>query len=312
MTEEHIKLDKVIAIVGPTASGKTNWALRLAKEIDGEIISVDSRQIYKKMDIGTAKEKGEWVRQGLHKTYYIDGIAHYLIDFVDPGKSFSMADFKEQAIKSIDIIKKHGKMPIIVGGTGLYVHALVDNLQVPKVSANKKLRESLELKTNQELVQWLEKLDLATVKTVDQNNKRRLIRALEVCILSGSPFSEQQQKGEPLYDFLQIGIDVDRDILYQRIDARVQNMFDLGLLKEVELLMKQKYSWELPSMSGIGYRQFKDYFDKKISLDEVKENLKQDTRRYAKRQLTWFKRDPRIKWCQTYEEAKKLFAEFLK
>jgi len=303
---------KVVALVGPTASGKSTWAIRLAKKFNGEIISADSRQIYKKMDIGTAKEPGEWRREGLHKTYYVQDVAHHLVDFLDPGKAFTVSEFRDKASKYCEQIIKKGKLPILAGGTGLYVHTLVDNLQIPQVPPNRKLRQSLEPKNNEELTKWLSSLDPKSAETVDCNNKRRLIRALEVCILSGVPFSEQQKKGEKIFDFLQIGIEAPREVLYERIDLRVQNMFDQGLVKEVEALMRQKYSWELPSMSGIGYRQFKDYFAKQLTLEEVKENLKRDTRHYAKRQFTWFKRDERVKWISDYEEAEKLVEEFLK
>ncbi|MFZ2189520.1 MAG: tRNA (adenosine(37)-N6)-dimethylallyltransferase MiaA [Candidatus Magasanikiibacteriota bacterium] len=312
MREETKQLQKLIVIVGPTASGKTNWALRLAQKFNGDIISADSRQIYKKMDIGTAKEPGEWRRNGLRKTYYIEDVPHHLVDFLDPGKAFTVAEFRDKAVKYVKMAHEVDKMPLLVGGTGLYVHSLVENLQIPRIPPNKKLRDSLEEKNNEELMTWLTSLDPKTAETVDPNNKRRLIRALEVCILSGIPFSEQQIKGDPLFDILEIGIEVERETLYERIDNRVQKMFDLGLIKEVEILLKQKYSWELPSMSGIGYRQFKEYFEKKISLDEVKENLKHDTRRYAKRQMTWFRRDEKIKWCKEYEEAEKLVEEFLR
>lgn len=312
MREESKKLQKVVAIVGPTACGKTSWALRLAQQFTGEIISADSRQVYKKMDIGTAKEPGEWRRDGLRRTYYIYDIPHHLIDFLDPGKQFTVAEFRDKTIKYCKLAHKNKRNPFIVGGTGLYIYALTSNLQIPRIPPNKKLRDSLEEKTNKELMKWLETLDPKTAEAVDENNKRRIIRALEVCILSGSPFSEQQVKGDPIFDILQIGIDVDREVLYERIDKRVQEMFDQGLLKEVEMLHKQKYGWSLPSMSGIGYGQFQEYFEGKISLEEVKEKLKRDTRRYAKRQLTWFKRDKNIVWCKDYEEAEKLVKEFFK
>lgn len=311
MSEESKPLSKVIVLVGPTASGKTDWSLRLAKKYNGEIIMADSRQIYKKMNIGTAKEPGEWRWVGFRRVYHIQDVPHYLVDFLDPGKFFTMAEFKEEAIKRIQACLKNGCQPIVAGGTGLYVLSLVDNLQIPKVAPNRKLRKSLEEKNNDELMQWLEKLDPETAQSVDHCNKRRIIRALEVCILSGKPFSQHEKRGRPLFDFLQIGIEVPRDILYERINTRVDNMMKLGLLKEVEGLIKQKYSWSLPSMSGIGYQQFKDFFDKKITLDQAVENLKQDTRHYAKRQLTWFKRDERIKWVEKYEEAEKLVNKFL-
>lgn len=311
MSDTQRTLPKVVVIVGPTAGGKTGWSLRLAKKFSGEIISADSRQVYKKMDIGTAKEPGEWRREGLHKSFYIQDVPHHLIDFLDPGKFFTVAEFKEKARKCIDGILDRGHQPFVVGGTGLYVHALVDNLQIPAVLPNRKLRRSLEEKDNYELMRLLKNFDPKSAETVDFNNKRRIIRALEVCILSGAPFSEQQKKGEPMYEFLQIGIEVPRAELYERINKRVDDMMKLGLLKEVEGLLKQRYNWSLPSLSGIGYVQFRGYFEKQYSLDQAIEFLKRDSRRYAKRQMTWFKRDERIKWRVEYEEAERLVSEFL-
>ena len=306
------KQPKLIVILGSTACGKTSWSLKLARKINGEIISSDSRQIYKKMNIGTAKEPGEWRRNGLRKTYYIEDIPHHLIDFLDPGKRFTVAEFRDKALKYTKLAYKENRIPIVAGGTGLYIKSIVDNYQIPRVPPNKKLRQSLGEKSNEELLNLLKRMDADAVKKVDPNNKRRIIRALEVCILSGEPFSAQKQKGDSLFDVLQIGINVPKDVLYDRINKRVDEMMEMGLLEEVEILLKQKYSWELPSMSGIGYRQFKDYFEKKKSLEEVTDLLKRDTRRYAKRQLAWFKRDERIKWCDNYDQAEKLVEEFLK
>ncbi len=306
------KLAKVVVLLGSTACGKTNWSLRLAKKLNGEVISADSRQMYKKMDIGTAKELGEWKRAGLHKTYYVQDVPHHLVDFLDPGKQFTVAEFKAKAVRQIKTISDSGKLPLVVGGTGLYILSLISNLQIPKVAPNRKLRRSLEEKSCTELMKLLETLDYDASTTVDSKNKRRMIRALEVSILSGTPFSEQKKKGPSLFDFLQIGIEVSREELYKRISDRVDAMMKLGLLKEVEDLLKQKYGWSLPSMSGIGYRQFKGYFEGKHDLDHSIELLKRDTRRYAKRQLTWFKRDKSIKWCKDYKQAEKLVKEFVK
>jgi len=311
MANEANKLKKVVVLVGPTACGKTSWSLRLAKKFNGEIISADSRQIYKKMNIGTAKELGEWRWKGLSKVYYVNDIPHHLVDFLDPGKRFSMAEFRDRAIKSVNQVYQNNSVPIVAGGTGLYIAGLVDNFKIPKVEANYKLRRSLEEKTHAELITLLKNLDPAVLENIDQQNKRRLIRALEVCIFTGEPFSKQQEKGETLFDFLQIGIEIPREELYQRIDERVNQMMKLELLKEIEVLLKQKYSWELPSMSGIGYRQFKDYFEQKISLEQAIENLKRDTRHYARRQMTWFRRDKRIVWLKDYDEAEKLIRGFL-
>jgi tRNA dimethylallyltransferase len=311
MRNETKKKPKLIVVLGPTACGKTSWSLRLAKKFNGEIISADSRQVYKKMDIGTAKEPGEWRWTGLRRTYFIEDIPHHLIDFLDPGKKFTVAQFRDRALKYVKLAFKNKRQPMVVGGTGLYISSLIDNLKIPRIPPNKKLRESLGEKTKEELFKLLESIDEKSAEKIDKNNKRRIIRALEVSILSGEPFSEQQLRGEALFDVLKIGIDVERDELYARINKRIDEMMKIGLLEEVKKLVKQKYNWDLPSMSGIGYRQFKEYLKGNISLEQAVEFLKKDTKKYAKRQLTWFRRDRDIKWCRDYEEADKLVEEFL-
>lgn len=308
-------LPKVIAIVGPTASGKTDWSLRLAQKYSGEIISADSRQVYKKMDIGTAKSPGEWRWHagwnGLRRTYYVNDIPHHLIDFLDPGKQFTAAEFRDRAIKYIKLAVKNEHLPIVAGGTGLYLSALIDNLYIPRVLPNKKLRKGLEEKSSEELRHLLHNLDPVSAEKIDPHNKRRLIRALEVCILSGQPFSEQRTRGQPMFQFLQIAPELPREQLYDRIEKRIDAMVEQGLIEEVDALIKQKYSWDLPSMSGVGYRQFRGYLEGSKSKEQAIEDLKRDTRRFARRQLTWFKRDKSIKWCATYEEAEELVKKFL-
>jgi len=308
-------LPKVVILTGPTASGKTDWSLKLARKFSGEIISADSRQVYKKMDIGTAKTRGEWEWRanwkGLRHSYFVNDIIHHLIDFLDPGKRFTVAEFRDRAIKYIKLAYQNEHVPFIVGGTGLYISSLVENLHIPRIPPNKKLRTSLEEKNNEELMQLLESMDPVAAKRIDRHNKRRIVRALEVCILTGEPFSKQKKKGEKMFDFLQIGVETDRAELHDRIEKRVDKMVERGLVQEIEMLLKQRYSWDLPSMSGIGYRQFREYFEHERTLEEAVQLLKRDTRRYARRQLTWFRRDPSIIWCTTYEEAEKLVSEFL-
>jgi tRNA dimethylallyltransferase len=311
MRKEHEKLPKLVVILGPTTSGKTAWSVRLAKKFGGMVISADSRQIYKKMDIGTGKALGEWRREGLRMTHRIEDVPHHMVDFLDPGKTFSVVDFRDKAVKHIKLAQKNKLLPIVSGGTGLYVSVLVDNYNIPRVAPNKKLRKSLAEKSKEDLLQLLGQMDKEAAKTIDPDNKRRLIRALEVCIFTGEPFSSQKTKGHPLFDALQIGIDVSRGELDKRIDARVDQMIKMGLVKEIELLLKQKYSWELPSMSNVGYGQFQGYFENQCTLDEAIERLKRDTRRYARRQISWFKRDKRIKWLRNYEEAEGVVQEFL-
>lgn len=284
-------LPKILVVLGPTASGKTGLGVALAKQFNGEIISADSRQVYKGMDIGTGKPRGEW-QQG---KYLVEGVPHYLMDVIKPNQEFSLADFKQQAVAAIQDILSRGKLPIIVGGTGLYIWSIVDNLDIPKVPPSSALRKSLENKPLEELVKLLGQVDPEARKKVDVKNPRRVLRALEVSILSGESFVKQQTKSPPLFEALQIGLDWPRPELYERIKKRVEGMMKMGLLAEAESLAK-KYPWTLPSMSGIGYRELGEYLRGEVSLAAAVEQIKRDTRNYAKRQMTWFKRDKRTHW----------------
>lgn len=312
------QLPKLITIVGTTASGKTDWSLRISKLIGGGIISADSRQMYKKMSIGTAKPSGEWrwVAGGLstfpHKAYFIEDIPHYLIDILDPGKMFTAAEFRDKAIKYIKLARRNGRVPMLVGGTGLYVSSVVDNLHIPRIQPNKKLRESLEGKPAEELMALLRTLDPVSAGVIDAHNKRRIIRALEVCIFSGEKFSDLRRKGEPLFDTLMIGVSVQDDVLKARIRDRVRLMMAQGLLGEIQALLRQKYAWHLSSMSGIGYREFRPFVEKTATLEQVEDQILRNTWQYVRRQRVWFKRDTRIQWCATYEDAEKLVQDFLK
>ncbi len=311
MRKETSSLPKIIVLVGPTTSGKTDWGVKLAKKFDGEVISADSRQIYKYMNIGTAKPAGEWKYVGLRRVFHVEGVPHHLIDFLNPGKTFTAAEFRDRAIKHIKSITRAGAVPFVVGGTGLYVEALVSNYTIPRIPANKKLRESFEEKTPAELLALLGKLDPDTAASIDPHNKRRLIRALEVCILSGDQFSKQKKKGEPIFNVLKLGISVPREVLHERIDSRIDGMLTAGLLSEVQFLVKHRYGWNLPSMSGIGYRQFKSYLAGDCTLEQVITQLKKDTKKYAKRQATWFKRDKDIVWCSDIASAEAAVKKFL-
>lgn len=309
--EETKILPKVIVILGPTASGKTQLGIDLAKECNGEVISADSRQIYKKMNIGTAKVPGEWKIVDGARVYDVGGVPHHLVDFLDPGNTFTAAEFRDKALAHVQSIVKRGKLPFIIGGTGLYIWSLIDNLQIPRIPPNKKLRQSLEEKSKDELLKLLQSMDPEAALAIDPHNKRRIIRALEVCIFSGQPFSKQQVKGDDIVNAIQIGLDVPREVLYDRIHRRIDNMIEEGLVAEIEKILRQKYSWDLPSMSGIGYRQFKDFFSGKITIQDVVERLKRDTRHFARRQMTWFRRDKRIRWCRTKDEVVEHVTKFL-
>jgi len=300
MSKTPVKKQVLIVILGPTASGKSELAIKLAKKFNGEIVSADSRQIYQEMDIGTAKPGKKQMA----------GIKHYLINIIKPNQSFTLAQYKKLAVKTIKDIQKRNKLPFLVGGTGLYIQAIVDNLQIPKVKPDKKLRNQLERLSNQELFNQLKKLDPLTAAVIDLNNKRRLIRALEVCLITKKPFSQQRKKGQPLFDILEIGLELDKKTLEKRINQRVDKIFKAGLVKENKKLA-QKYSFNLPAMSGIGYQEIIQYLQGKITLNQAKELIKQHTRQYAKRQITWFKKDHRIHWIKTQNQAEKLIRNFL-
>ncbi len=304
------KLPKVIFIVGPTASGKTTLSIVLSKKFNGEIVNADSRQIYKEMDIATAKPIRDTGKQKKNQ-FVSQGVVHHLMDFVKPSESFTLADFKKQANLIIAEILSRGKLPIVVGGTGLYVWSLIDNLNIPKVKPNIKLRESFDLKTLDELVKLLKNIDSETAKKIDLKNRRRVLRALEVAISSGESFVSQTTKSKPLYDALQIGMKCDREKLYQNINNRVDQQVQSGLLEETKKLAK-KYYWDLPSMSSIGYKQIGNYLRGEISLEAAIELFKRDTRHYAKRQETWFKRDKRIVWISPDDlvDIEKLIAKW--
>ncbi len=304
-------LPKVIFIVGPTASGKTATGTFLAKKFNGEVVNADSRQVYKEMNIATAKPVRDDVKQEKDK-YVFQGVVHHLMDIIKPSARFTLSDFKEQANVAIADILSRGKLPIVVGGTGLYVWSLVDNLDIPKVEPNKKLRKGFDDKSLEELVKLLNNIDPETIKAIDVKNRRRVLRALEVAISSGESFVSQTTKSIPLYNSFQIGIKCEREKLYKNINNRIDMQMEEGLLDETKKLSK-KYPWDLPSMSSIGYKQIGNYLRGEMSLDEAVELFKRDTRRYAKRQETWFRRDKRIVWSAPDDivNIQKLVTKFL-
>jgi tRNA dimethylallyltransferase len=257
-------------------------AIDLAKKFNGEIVSADSRIIYKGLDIGTAKPKD------------LKGIPHYLIDIISPNEDFNVAMYKQEAIKKIDQIIERGKLPFLVGGTGLYIKSIVENLDFPKVKADDKLRKNLENKSIAELFKMYNDLDKEGAEKIDKNNKRRLIRAIEVSSFLKEPFFKERKK-EPLYNALQIGIKVNKKELEGRIRKRVDKMIKQGLEKEVRKLCK-RYGFNISPMQTIGYREWEDYFNKKENLKNTIEKIKINTIKFAKRQMTWFKRDKTIKW----------------
>jgi tRNA dimethylallyltransferase len=301
--ENSLSKEKVVVIVGPTASGKTALSLHLADEFRGEIVSADSCQIYKGMDIGTAKASKEERKK----------IKHWLIDIKKPDQEYSVGQYKKDAVKAINQIIKSGRLPIVVGGTGLYISALVNNLDFPKVKEDKNLRKQLEKEIEEKglraVFDRLVELDPEAAYIIDPNNPRRVIRALEVAILTGKPFTEQRRMGKPLYDFLQLGITQPAEVLKDRINKRVDYMMKHGLIEETGKLVK-KYG-KVKALDSIDYREIIYYLDGKITREEAAELIKKNTWHYAKHQLTWFNKDKRINWVSDPKEAEKLLKQFL-
>lgn len=283
---------KIIVICGPTASGKTALSIELAKRINGEIVSADSMQIYKDMNIGTAKPTIEEMQ----------GIKHYLIDSVLPTIRYSVANYKKDATNYINEILNKGKVPIIVGGTGLYVDALVNAIEYDDSEIDLKYRDELEKRAEknglQELYNEALKIDPVAMEKISNNDKKRIFRVLEIYNATGKTKTEQEiesRKKENPYDYKVFAIDMDRETLYNRINVRVDKMIEQGLVEEVQALIN-KYD-ELPTaMQGLGYKEVVAYLNNEISYEEMIETIKKETRHYAKRQLTWFRRNKEIIW----------------
>ena len=285
---------KVIAIVGPTASGKTAYSIDLAKQIDGEIISADSRYVYKGFDIGTAKPTKEEQ----------DGVPHHMIDIVEPDFDYSVGLYKKEASRLIKEINERGNVPIITGGTGLYIDILLKNYDLPQIEANRELRDKLMQLDTTSLFDKLEKLDKDATSIIDSNDRKKIIRAIEIITTSGKPLNETRGIGESEYEIEWIGKNYDRQTLYSRIDKRVDIMVEMGLIEETKNLLAKH--GRIPNLvNTIGYREVISYLDNQCTLDEALDLLKKNTRNYAKRQLTWFRRNQDIKWDVYPEKLKK-------
>ncbi len=315
-------MHKLVAIVGPTASGKTKLAISLAKKFNGAIVSADSRQIYKEMDLGTAKpipmqnEKCKMKNDVL----IVAGIEHYLIDIKNPCDDYTVGQYKKDAIKAINKIIGNGKLPFLVGGTGLYISAIIDNLEIPKVKPNEKLRKNLEKEIKNKGLDFvwkkLVKIDPEAAYIVDPKNPRRVIRALEIALSTNKPFSAQRKKGQTLYKVLELGLNPKSEKLKKIIAERIDVMVHDGLVEEVKGLLK-KYSTKPKSFEAIGYREIIDYLNNKTSLEKAIELMTKNTWHYARRQMTWFRKDKKIIWLpnnslnNSKKYAEKLIKEFL-
>lgn len=294
----EVNKPKVLVLVGPTASGKTALGVALAKKLGGEIISADSMQIYKYMNIGTAKVTLEEMQ----------GIPHHLVDCVLPNEEFSVASFKAAALDAIETILANGKLPIILGGTGLYINSLTLPWDFQKKDCDEEIRWRLtaeaEILGRDALYERLKSVDPVTAEIVHPNNLNRVIRALEIYELTGKPksyFDEETKKQDVPYDYVMLGLDWEREILYGRINHRVDLMIEDGLIDETKMLIDRGYDWSLTALKAIGYKELKPYLEGQSSLEDAVTILKRDSRHYAKRQMTWFRKDERIHWIKMSE-----------
>jgi len=298
--KEEEKKKKIIVIVGPTASGKSDLAVKLAKRFNGEIISADSRQVYKGMDIGTGKITKKEMK----------GVKHYLLDVASPKRRFTVFQYQKLALRAIEKILKKGKIPIICGGTGFYIQALIDGILLPNVPPDWELRKRLEKKSAAQLYKILKKLDPQRAKTIEKKNPRRLIRAIEIAKRVGRV---PPLKKQPLsYPVLMLGIKKTKEELKKLIKKRLLKRFKKGMVDEVKKLRKQGVSWKRLEEFGLEYRWIAYFLQNKIDFSEMVEKLQKDIEDFARRQMVWWKKDKRVFWIVSQREAEKKIREFLK
>lgn len=288
----------LIVLTGPTAVGKTKLSIALAKAVGGEIISADSMQVYRQMDIGSAKIRPE----------EMDGVPHYLVDVLDPSEEFHIVKFQEMAKEAMEQIYANGHIPILVGGTGFYIQSIVKDIDFTQNEENKEIRKKWEQYAADHgqtaLHEELRKIDPKSAATIPEGNVKRVIRALEFFELSGTPISEhneEQKAKESPYNFAYFVLNDHRELLYQRIEQRIDEMIREGLIEEVEGLRSRGFTKDMVSMQGLGYKEILDYLEGNLSLEEAVYILKRDTRHFAKRQLTWFRREPEVVWVNKYD-----------
>lgn len=314
--------NKLIVILGPTSSGKTELSIKLAKKFNGEVVSADSRQVYKGMDIGTGKiTKKE-----------MEGIPHYILSVANPKTRFTVAQYQKLALKAIKNIHDKGKtrafsalsarpstkiknfsapIPFLVGGTGFYIQSVTDGIIIPEVKPDWKLRKKLEVKPIPELYDMLVKLDYARAKSIDKNNPRRVIRAIEIVLKTKAPIPPLTSKGAD-FEVLFLGVKKDKDELKKIIEKRLLKRLSAGMIKEVKKLKKSGLSWNRLEEFGLEYRFVAQYLQNKITYLEMINNIQKESEKFAKRQMTWFKRDKRIRWIKNYKEAEGLIRKLLK
>ena len=298
------RLPKLVVLLGPTASGKSSLGITLAQRFKGEIISADSRQVYRGLDIGTAKVTPP--EQAL--------VPHHVLDVADPREVYTVAQFQRDAISAINDILKRSHQPFLVGGSPHYIQAVVDNLDIPHIEPQPELRAQLEKRPLPELLLQLEELDPRSAATIDHHNPRRVIRALEVCLVSGKPFSQQRKMSEPLYQSLLLGIEWPREVLYRKIDERVDERMQQGMVQEVQRLLDEGISHQRLEALGLEYRYITCWLTGAFeNEDEMVQKLKYAIHDFTRRQLTWFRKEKRIVWMNggDWEQVEGVVSDFL-
>ncbi len=297
--------EKLIIVVGPTASGKSELAVKIAKKVGGEIISADSRQIYRGMDIGTGKVEGKWQR-GI---FEYKSVPHYLIDEASPRAQYSVARFQKQADKIILDILKRGKVPIICGGTAQWIDAVIYGQTLPNVKPNAKLRAELSALTVEQMLAWLKQMDPQRASEIDSRNPRRLMRALEIILTTGRPIPKQTSIAK--YDTLWLGINPGQEVLHKKIERRLKQRLKQGMMQEIKNLRQAGLSWKKLESFGLEYKFGALYLQEKISETEMKQQLLTAIKQYAKRQMTWWKRSDKIHWSDNAPDLLNIAKKFL-
>lgn len=294
-------LPKAIAVVGPTAAGKTKLGVSLAQKFNGEIISADSRQVYKYLDISTGKDKGDY---GI--------IPYHLIDILEPSKAITVADFQKKAFAAIEKVLKRKKLPVVVGGSPFYVYAITEGWQFPQIERDEKLRKKLNKLSLLELQNILRKIDPAASEKIDQNNPRRLIRAIEICTISGQDFERSRPVSNPRYNFLFLGMKFSNEALKKRIEKRLAERLEEGMIEEIKNIVAKKLAGyaDLERM-GLEPRFISYHLQKKINKEQLEDLLLKNIYHFAKRQMTWFRKDRRIQWAKSIEEVINKVNKFL-
>jgi len=301
----------MVVVLGPNASGKSDLGVQLATIYNGEVISADSRQVYRGLDLTAGKVPGKWERRGRRRYFVYNGVLHHMIDVITPKKQFNAQKYKKKANKALLSILSKKKLPILVGGTGFYIDSLVYDLELPEVPPNRKLRKELEELSTEQLMHRLSALDPHRSETIDPKNRRRIIRAVEIVVDTGSqvPFWDNERSSK--YDALIIGIRFPDDVLKERIKERLYERIEAGMIDEVRRLHKRGLSWKRLDDLGLEFRYISNHLKGSLTEPEMMEQMENATWRYAKRQMTWFKRDPNIIWIDAPEKAFPIVQGFL-